>query len=311
MKFLLFFALMGLLSQSKKDRRGSDLFKGVVGFYVVSLVLSFISRFPFIPLAIVGVIAAAALMLSQKMGEQQETRKPGGTTYRSENWDKENRNPYSRTYSGASEKTTGGRAEEGKSAGSTSSGSFGQAERSAGHMTTEQQKVRSRILPRPVTKRTKIVNSFNEKFRLTLTEEEVDRIVTASYMSENWKKEVEAMTEKYETVYEWLSGGHSWLRTYIYAFEVQNISSDFEMQEKMVQEAFQEVFHYAEGLSYLSRTEKIARVNDRFFTVFDEATFMMAYRYMEKKGFTYNLGTEDVLKNEDEAEKAMRRYGGH
>ena len=303
MKFIVLLILMSVLGKSGKDRRGSDIFKLIMGFYLLSFGLNLFIRFPFIPLALVGLLAWGIYSLKKKSDMDEIDKRMSGR----EDARKANRNPYSnsdswdtagerkRTYT---ENTSTGSSSEWQSGSATSSGQ-------------SQRRTQSAILPRPMRKRIKIVSEFNQKFKLTLTEDEVKRIVESSYMSESWKREVESMTARYETVHEWFYGDTSWLRVYIYAFEVQNISSDFEMQEKYAQEAFDEVFHYAESLTMLTLPEKIARVNDRFFATFDEASFMIAYRYMEQKGMSYDLGSGEVLKNEDAAEQAMHKYATH
>ena len=53
--------------------------------------------------------------------------------------------------------------------------------------------LKSKILPKPVVKRKKIIANFNEKYDLNLTEEQIKRIADASYLSFAWKQEVEAM----------------------------------------------------------------------------------------------------------------------
>ena len=73
-------------------------------------------------------------------------------------------------------------------------------------------------------------------------------------------------------------------------------------------ETFDEVMRYAVSLTELTLEEKITRVNDRFFSSFTETSFMMAYRYMQSKGKTYQLEQVEVMKNETEAEQIMSKY---
>ena len=176
------------------------------------------------------------------------------------------------------------------------------------YQSTSAKKVSSRILPRAVKKREKIVATFNEQYHLCLTEDEQKRMVEASYLSEGWKRELEAMSERYDAAQQWLMGPTCWLRVYMYVFCVQTISSDFQRQETICMETFDEVMRYAESLTELTLEEKITRVNDRFFSSFTETSFMMAYRYMQSKGKTYQLEQVEVMKNETEAEQIMSKY---
>ncbi len=171
------------------------------------------------------------------------------------------------------------------------------------------KEVKSSILPRPTTKRTRIIRNFNEKYALSLTESEMQRIVDASYMSNAWKRELEAMTAKYETIYEYFQGPTSWLRVYIHAFHIQSITSDFEMQERIAFDALDEVFAYVQTLEGLTIPEMILRVNERFFASFDDVTFMIAYRFLQEKGRHYELGKVKVVQNEDsDMEDLMKKY---
>lgn len=52
-------------------------------------------------------------------------------------------------------------------------------------------------LTRAVPKRRKIIQKFNQKYDLYLTDEEINRIVDASYMSNCWEREILDMDQKY------------------------------------------------------------------------------------------------------------------
>lgn len=172
----------------------------------------------------------------------------------------------------------------------------------------EPKKTKSSILPRPVTKRLKIVKAFNEKYNLTLTQEQMQRIVDSSYMSEAWKQEVEAMSQKYETIYEWFQGETRYLRAYIHAFEIQEISSDIWQQEQICIHAFQQVWDYADSLTNLTLEERITRVNNMYYTHFDNITFMIAYRFLEGRGYRHKLDTMDLVQEDPDLEKLKQKY---
>ncbi len=149
--------------------------------------------------------------------------------------------------------------------------------------------IKSSILPKATGRRTKIVNKFNEMYNLYLTEEQVRNIVAASYMSNSWKREVEAMYAKYDSVYQWLVGDTAYLRAYLRAFAVQDVTSDFQQQQKIVTESFEEIFQYSDTISGLSLDRRIEMINSKFLTNFDDITYMIAYRYLESMGFHHEL----------------------
>lgn len=55
-------------------------------------------------------------------------------------------------------------------------------------------------LTKAVPKRRKIIQKFNQKYDLYLTDEEINRIVDASYMSNCWEREILDMDQKYDTI---------------------------------------------------------------------------------------------------------------
>lgn len=172
----------------------------------------------------------------------------------------------------------------------------------------EPKPVKSRILPKASGKRLKIVQNFNKKYELFLTDEQMQRMVDSSYMSETWKREVEAMSAKYESVFQWFQGDTKYLRAYIHAFRVQEISSDIRLQEQICLQAFEQVWSYADTLTNLTLEERIARVNETYYAKFDNITFMIAYRYLEAHGKSHKLDTMDLIQEEDELEKLKRKY---
>lgn len=267
---------------TKKDQRKSDIFKAIFGIGIFFSVVSSIFDFTSVPGIVLFFILMACL------------RGRSGSTQGKKKKQKENR----RQQADSAFNTAGRGATEN----SAYSGWEYRPEPQTGG------KVRSQLLPRTVGKRTRVLEAFNKKYALTLSDEEMKRIVDASYMSEGWKRELEAMTAKYETIYEWFNSSTSWLRVYIYVFQIQNISSDFVRQEGICMETFDEVMRYAESLQYMTLDERITRVNDRFFTSFDETSFMIAYRFMQRKGKTYDLNKIDIVQNESEIERMAKKY---
>lgn len=291
MSLFAFLLIMYLLT--KKDKRRSDIFKGIFSVGIAIAILGSVFNFSSIP----GVFIFVALLFwlgnRNKKAENEQEKE-------SERYRQWRESAYSQNKQGSyNQNQTWDQARN-------------QTQNTTGSSTAKNQrtsaKVTSVILPRAAKKRIRIVENFNKKFELNLTEEEMKRIVDASYLSDAWKKEVEAMTVDYATESEWFNGVTGWLRVYLYVFHIQNVSSDFPRQLQICDETFDEVMRYAESLQYATLDERIHKVNQRFFTRFDETTFMIAYRFMEKRGRKYDLDKIQVLKNEADYEEAARKY---
>lgn len=168
--------------------------------------------------------------------------------------------------------------------------------------------VKSTILPKATAKRTKIVTKFNEQYDLFLTEEQIKRIVDASYMSNAWKREVEAMSVKYDSVYQWLHGDTAYLRAYLRAFTVQDVTSDFKQQMQIVMDSFEEIFIYSDSISGLSIEQRISSINSKFMTNFDEITYMIAYRYLESLGLHHELDKTQVNRVDNTFDDLVSKY---
>ncbi len=164
------------------------------------------------------------------------------------------------------------------------------------------------MLPKAASKRRKIIEKFNKKFDLTLTPEQIQRIVDASYYSPDWAKELEDMDKEYNNVYEWYQGDTAWLRSYIKAFIVQSISSDFEQQRDICIAELDQVFSEVDLAGSLSQEDKIKSINDKFYTEFDDVSFMIAYRFLEKHGKKFDLGNKKVMKYESEMDILAKKY---
>ncbi|MBP5462655.1 MAG: hypothetical protein J6Y20_11090 [Lachnospiraceae bacterium] len=172
------------------------------------------------------------------------------------------------------------------------------------------QKPNSYGLPSAEKKRTKIVKKFSDKYNLYLTDREIKRIVDASYLSSGWAREICYMNQKYDTVYAWYASMNPWLKVYLYAFQQQNISSDFAMQERIVYDAFNTVFSDVCSDGDLTIDQAIRRINEKYLTNFDETTFMIAYRYMESKGKKYSFAFGQVLNTQEDIDELLSKYEG-
>ena len=274
---IVFFLLRGA---TPRDQRRSDIIKWLIGLYILSAVLS-----PLLPAltSVAGLAFIGFIIYRLVRRSQQKTR--------------DYQNQQQQTYNdrhGYQEPTSGYRQAQ------ESTGSY--------NYTNGTARTHSSILPRQANRRLKIVRNFNKKFELALTDEQMDRIVNSSYMSETWKREVEAMTVKYNSIYEWFQGETRYLRAYLYAFNVQEVSSDIFQQEQICMHAFEQVWSYADSLSHLSMEERIRKVNDTYYTKFDNNTFMIAYRFLEARGRKHKLDTLDAIQTGDDMEDLKKKY---
>ena len=163
-------------------------------------------------------------------------------------------------------------------------------------------------LTQSVSKRQKILSKFNDKFELNLSDEQMERIVDASYMSYSWEKEIYDMTKEYNHPAEWYKAETPWLRAYLRAFPAMNITSDFEMQRSIVEEAFKQILTELPPGDFLTIDSAIEETNRRFFTLFDETTYMIMFRYMQAKGMKLEIPNGLHKTQESEADRLAREY---
>lgn len=164
------------------------------------------------------------------------------------------------------------------------------------------------ILPKEASKRRKIIEKFNKKYELYLTESQIQRIVDASYYSYEWEREIADMNKEYNSVYEWFQGNTGWLRAYLKSFKVQSVCSDFNQQKQICFSEFDQVFREIDFASFYSQDDAIREMNDKFFTDFNDLSFMIAYRFLEANGRKYDLTKKSVVKNESETDILVRKY---
>ncbi len=275
--FIVFFLLRGA---TPRDQRKSDVIKLLIGLYIASAILS--SVMPALT-GVAGLAFIGFIIYRLVRKSQQKTR----------DYQNQQQQTYNDTH-GYQEPTAGYRQAQ------AGTGSYS--------YTSGTARTHSSILPHQANKRLKIVRNFNKKFNLALTDEQMDRIVNSSYMSETWKREVEAMTVKYNSVYEWFQGETRYLRAYLYAFNVQEVSSDITQQEQICMHAFEQVWSYADSMNHLSLEERIRKVNDTYFTKFDNNTFMIAYRFLEARGRKHKLDAMDPIQTGDDMEDLKKKY---
>jgi len=322
---IIFIALAILLGQGK-DRRRSDISKIIIPLLVFGgifalvehPILSFFAIFAVTFLIVFGIIklTTSGPKWDQQAWEQKVSEQ------------KKNVNPYSKTVNTVKERQQNQSYAQGGQTGTPGHGGVGGQGGAGGHagaagaagyaagrqqqqakQTQQQPKpMKGDRLPKAPTKRKKIIQNFNNKYNLNLTEEQIQSIANSSYMSEIWHNEVDAMNQKYNSVYEWFPGYTQWLRTYMYVFHVQEITSDIRQQEKIVIKTFEEIFQYADSLEGFTVAEKIEKVNSKYMTAFDDATFMIAYRFLEAKGMHHDLEGPELLKDENEIDELLEKY---
>lgn len=163
-------------------------------------------------------------------------------------------------------------------------------------------------LTKAVPKRRKIIQKFNQKYDLYLTDEEINRIVDASYMSNCWEREILDMDQKYDTISQWYRGDSAWLRAYLHAFPVQNVTSDFESQRSICLDTFYQVFSEIDPGKYESMESCVREINHRFMTNFDDITFSVAHRFLADNGYKFELPHFDVRGVKSDIDRLKDKY---
>ena len=163
-------------------------------------------------------------------------------------------------------------------------------------------------LTRSTGKRVRIVSKFNKKYNLRLTDDQIERIMNASYVSYYWEKEIYDMTLDYSVQAEWMRSETDWLRAYLLAFPVMDIASDFSVQKNIVINSYVQIFKSIQGKKYYSVDEMIKDVNNMYLVNFDEMTFMIAHKFLRENGMNYELPQIGVMKFESEVERLAHQY---
>ena len=163
-------------------------------------------------------------------------------------------------------------------------------------------------LTKAVPKRRKIIQKFNQKYDLYLTDEEINRIVDASYMSNCWEREILDMDQKYDTISQWYRGDSAWLRAYLHAFPVQNVTSDFESQRSICLDTFYQVFSEIDPGKYESMESCVREINHRFMTNFDDITFSVAHRFLADNRYKFELPHFDVRGVKSDIDRLKDKY---
>lgn len=184
---------------------------------------------------------------------------------------------------------------------------MGRKKRDRRNMTSSQYDGMT-TLTKSVPKRKKIIRKFNKKYDLNLNDDEMDRIVDASYLYISWEKEIYDMQDEYDTISQWYMGGTGWFRVYLSVFPVHTISSDFSRQRQICLETFAQIFDEINPGSYGSVEDCIEDINNQYFSSFNETTFMVVYRFLESCGKKYELPSLGIIKNETELDRLRKKY---
>lgn len=163
-------------------------------------------------------------------------------------------------------------------------------------------------LPKREGGRKKIISKFNKQYNLNLSSQDIQSMASGTYMSIEWASEVYSMDQKYNSFYEWLGQGNSWLRVYLYVFNVQTISPVFNKQEEIVFQSFDTIFSEMCVDDDLPTEVIIQNINNKFLTNFDESTFMLAINYMESKSKRYKYGAPVLTRMHSDIDDLARKY---
>lgn len=302
--FFLIFVI--LLLRNPEDRRKSDLNKYlVIGSIFLGFIGSIINNGSIAGLAIFAIITYLISLLLKKNKYEKKSKEYGFY----ETKFKEDQPGYNASYQRTTQQGSAWQTSTQQAAQQSSSDKFNSRGQGPGRPNfTGDAVYGATSLPSSAVKRRKIVAKFNEKYELCLTDAQIQSIVNSSYMSQTWRREVEAMDRKYESMYEWFQGPTGWLRVYLYVFKVQDISSDIELQENIVAHSFDEIFNYADECETFTIHDTIERINNHFMTTFDDATFAAAYRFLEMKGRRHVIKTHRVVRNEDTIDELESKY---
>lgn len=302
--FFLIFVI--LLLRNPEDRRKSDLNKYlVIGSIFLGFIGSIINNGSIAGLAIFAIITYLISLLLKKNKYEKKSKEYGFY----ETKFKEDQPGYNASYQRTTQQGSAWQTSTQQAAQQSSSDKFNSRGQGQGRPNfTGDAVYGATSLPSSAVKRRKIVAKFNEKYELCLTDAQIQSIVNSSYMSQTWRREVEAMDRKYESMYEWFQGPTGWLRVYLYVFKVQDISSDIQLQENIVAHSFDEIFNYADECETFTIHDTIERINNHFMTTFDDATFAAAYRFLEMKGRRHVIKTHRVVRNENTVDDLESKY---
>ncbi|MBR6274197.1 MAG: hypothetical protein IKR27_04205 [Lachnospiraceae bacterium] len=164
-------------------------------------------------------------------------------------------------------------------------------------------------LPKRQGAREKIIKKFCKIYNISLDDNDIKTMASASYLSNDWAAEIAAMRFKYNSVYEWMGSGRSWFRIYITTFNMIDVFSAFSRQEQYVFETFDKIFSDICVDDSLPVEVIVENINRKYLTNFDEVSFMQAIAYMEANGRKYHFGAPILQSVDSELDNLAKKYG--
>lgn len=122
------------------------------------------------------------------------------------------------------------------------------------------------------------------------------------------RKIIQKFNQKYDTISQWYRGDSAWLRAYLHAFPVQNVTSDFESQRSICLDTFYQVFSEIDPGKYESMESCVREINHRFMTNFDDITFSVAHRFLADNGYKFELPHFDVRGVKSDIDRLKDKY---
>ena len=163
-------------------------------------------------------------------------------------------------------------------------------------------------LPKRQGAREKIIKKFCKQYNISLDDNDIKTMASASYLSTDWASEIAAMRFKYNSLYEWMGSGRSWFRIYITTFNMIDVFSAFSRQEQYVFETFDRIFSDICVDDTLPVEVIVENINRKYLTNFDEVSFMQAIAYMEANGRRYHFGSPILQSVDSELDKLAKKY---
>ena len=167
-------------------------------------------------------------------------------------------------------------------------------------------------LPDSSYKREDIIIAFSNRYSVGISDEDRQAIVDATYYSNDWERELEAMTNDYANLGMWYTKDDKkmcWLRVYLAAFPVKEISSDIDEQYSItVEKHFINLYKAICKRDFLTNEEIIKYINETFLLNFDKNSFAVWKAYMKDNDFIIKLKNEGQVGFDTDINKLMRNY---
>lgn len=167
-------------------------------------------------------------------------------------------------------------------------------------------------LPDSEEKREEIIERFAKTYNIRMDYNDITTIVEASYYSGEWEHELYAMTNNYANLGMWYKaddGKMSWLRVYLSAFPVKEITSDMDEQYNIVVDKhLKNLVMEINKKDFLTNEEIIKYINDTFYLTFDKNSFAIFKAFMKNNDSYIALKNEGQIGFDTEYTKLIREY---